>query len=65
MEGGAFALFFRPHPKGFYISRVPIPENLQSKAKKKRLMAWDQPGGGGEGEGAARGWNWLMRNCWR
>ena len=34
-EGGAFVLFFRPHPGGFDSSRVPIPGNLPSKAKKK------------------------------
>ena len=33
-EDGAFALFFRPHPGGFDSSRVPIPGNLPSKAKK-------------------------------
>ena len=33
-EDGAFALFFRPHPRGFDSSRVSIPGNLPSKAKK-------------------------------
>ena len=42
-EDGAFALFFRPHPRGFNSSRVPTPGNLPSKSKKKMLM----PGGGG------------------
>ena len=27
-EGGAFALFFRPHLGGFDSSRVPTPGNL-------------------------------------
>ena len=44
-EDGAFALFFRPHPGGFDSSRVPTPGNLPSKAKKKKLMPGDQPGG--------------------
>ena len=36
VDGGrAFALFFRPHPGGFDSSRVPIPGNLPSTAKKK------------------------------
>ena len=33
-EGGAFALFFRPHPGGFNSSRVPTPGNLPSKEKR-------------------------------
>ena len=49
-EDGAFALFFRPHPGGFDSSRVPIPGNLPSKAKKMP-MPGGQPGGG-EGPGA-------------
>ena len=50
-EDGAFAFFFRPHPGGFYSSRVPTPENLPSKAKKMLI-----PGGhpGAEGEGWAQ-----------
>ena len=44
-EDGAFALFFRPHPGEFDSSRVPIPGNLPSKAKKM-LMPGGQPGGG-------------------
>ena len=32
-EDGAFALFFRPHPRGSDSSRVPTPGNLPSKAK--------------------------------
>ena len=51
-EDGEFALFFRPHPGAFDSSRVPIPGNLPSKAKKM-LMPGDQPGGWGEGLGAA------------
>ena len=47
-EGGAFALFFPPHPRGFDSSRVPTPRNLPSKAKKM-LMPRDQPGVGGLG----------------
>ena len=43
-EDGAFALFFRPHPRGFDSSRVPTPGNLPSKVKKM-LMPQDQPGG--------------------
>ena len=43
-EDGAFALFFRPHPKGFDSSRVPTPGNLPSKAKKM-LMPRGQSGG--------------------
>ena len=35
-DNGAFALFFRPHPRGFDSSRVPTPGNLPSKAKKMR-----------------------------
>ena len=35
-EDGAFALFFRPHPGGFDSLRVPTPENLSCKAKKKK-----------------------------
>ena len=47
-EDGAFALFFLPHPRGFASSRVPIPGNLPSKAKKM-LIPGGQPGGGGGG----------------
>ena len=47
-EDGAFALFFRPHPGGFDSLRVPTPENLSCKAKKKKK--------------AKRSWNWLMHN---
>ena len=45
-EDGAFVLFFRPRPGGFDSSRVPIPGNLPSKAKKM-VMTGGQPGGGG------------------
>ena len=41
-KDGAFALFFRPHPGQFDSSRVPIPGNLPSKAKKV-LMPGGQP----------------------
>ena len=44
-EDGAFALFFRPHPGGFDSSRVPIPGNLPSKAKKM-INPGGQSGGG-------------------
>ena len=33
-ENGAFALFFRPHPRGFDSSRVPTPGNLPYKVKR-------------------------------
>ena len=46
-EDGAFALFFCPHPGGFDSSRVPIPGDLPTKAKKM-LMPEFSPGGGGE-----------------
>ena len=42
-EDGAFALFSRPHPRGFDSSGVTTPENLPTKAKKLVM-----PGGGGE-----------------
>ena len=46
-EDGAFALFFRPHPRGFDTSVVPNPG-------KKMLMTRGQPGeGGGRVLGAA------------
>ena len=45
-ENGAFALFFRPHPRWFDSSRVPPPGNLPSKVKKI-LMPGGQPGEGG------------------
>ena len=47
-ENGTFALFFRPHLGEFDSSRVPIPGNLPSKAKKM-LMLRGQPGRGGGG----------------
>ena len=43
---GAFAVFFRPHLKGFDSSRVPTPGNLPSRAKKVP-MPGSQAGGGG------------------
>ena len=39
---GEFTHFFRPHPRGFHSSRVPIPGNLPSKVKKMLM-----PGGEG------------------
>ena len=53
-EDRAFALLFRPHPWGFDSSRIPTPENLLSKQKKK---CSPRPG---EGGGTGRSWNWLM-----
>ena len=47
---GAFALFFRPHPGGFDSSKVPIPRNFPSKARKMPL-----PGGQRVGWGASGG----------
>ena len=55
-EDGAFALFFRPHPRAFDSSRVPTPANFPSKANKM-IMPGGQPGGGGGGGGAGRSWN--------
>ena len=57
-EDGAFALFFRPHLGGFDSSRVPIPGNLPSKAKKNgndRESAWRGGEGGGGGGGGGGG----------
>ena len=54
VEDTAFALFFRPYPGEFDSSRVPIPGNLPSKAKKV-LMPRAQPAG--------HRWNWLMHTC--
>ena len=42
-EDGAFALFFRPHPREFAI-----------QGKKKMLMSGGQPTGGGGGRGWAQ-----------
>ena len=50
---GICPLFSSP-PGGFDSSRVPIPGNLPSKAKKL-LIPGDQPGRGGGGAG--RRWN--------
>ena len=50
-EDGAFALFFCSHHGEFDSSKVPIPGNLPSKAKKMpmpRGQPRGQPGGGGE-----------------
>ena len=60
VDGGrGICPLFRPHLRGFDSSRVPIPRNLPSKAKKM-LMPGVQPGGGGGGAG--RRWNSLMHN---
>ena len=53
-EDGAFALFFRPHPRAFDSSRFPTPGNLPSKANKM-IMPGGQPGGGGGGGLGAAG----------
>ena len=45
MKDGAFALFFRPHPRRFDSSRVPTPGNLPSNAKKCQHPGLS-PGGG-------------------
>ena len=45
-EDGAFALFFRPHPGEFDSSRVLIPGNLSSKAKKNANVRGSTGGGG-------------------
>ena len=59
-EDGAFALFFRPHPRAFDSSRVPTPANFPSKANKM-IMPGGQPGGGGGGGCWAQlESNWLM-----
>ena len=55
-EDGAFTLFFHPHPGVFDSSRVPIPGNLPSKAKKIMLMPGGKPGGRRRGGG---GWAQL------
>ena len=55
-EDRAFALLFRPHPWGFDSSRIPTPENLLSKQKKK---CSPRPGEGGGGLGAA-GIDWCI-----
>ena len=52
-EDGPFALFFFPHPGGFESSRVPIPGNLTSKAKKNTNARGSAPGGERGGLGAA------------
>ena len=46
MEGGAFALCFRPYSGGFDSSIVPTAGNLPSKARKM-LMPGGQRGMGG------------------
>jgi len=52
-EDGAFALFFRPHPRRFDSSRVPNPGNLPSKANKKLMPGVGPVGGGAVGKGRA------------
>ena len=47
-EDGTFALFFCPHPGEFDISKVPIPGNLPSKAKKMPMHRGQSRGGRGE-----------------
>ena len=52
-EDGAFALFFRPHPRGVGSSRVPPPLEFAIQGKKKNANARGsaQDGGGGQGAG--------------
>ena len=50
-QDGAFALFFRPHPGGFYSSRVPTPGNLPPKAQKNADARGSAREGGGLGAG--------------
>ena len=59
-EDGTFALFFRPHPRGFDNSRVPTPGNLPSKAKKNANARGSAREEGEGGRGARRSWNSLM-----
>ena len=54
--------FIVPHPGGFDSSRVPIPENLPSKAKKV-LMPGISPGGGGGGWAHLELTDTLRRDC--
>ena len=57
-KDGAFALFFRPHPRAFDSSRVPTPGNLPSKAQKMLIPRGHQGGGGRGGRGGAgHSWN--------
>ena len=63
-EDGTSALFFRPHPWGFDRSRVPIPGNLPSKAKKNMLMAGGQRGAWGGGT-LAMGAAGIDHDNWR
>ena len=60
-EDGALGLFFRSHPGGFDSSRVPIHENLPSRAKKNANARGSALGGGGGGgrKGAGCRWNCL------
>ena len=46
-KDGAFALLFRPLPRGFDSSRVPTTGNLPSKAKKMLMVRGSARGGGG------------------
>ena len=53
-EDGAFARFFRTHPGEFDSSRVPIPGDLTSKAKKKANSQ------GISGDAGAAGIDWRI-----
>ena len=57
-EGGALALFFRPHPGGFDSSRVPTPGNLPTKAKKNANARGSARGRRGLDD--ARGVGWVQ-----
>ena len=45
--GGAFALFFPPHPWGFDSSRIPNPREFAFRGKKKCQCSGGQPVGKG------------------
>ena len=55
---GHLPSFFRPHPGRFDSSRVPIPGNLPSKAKKMI-----NPGGQSGGGGSGLSWKWLLTDA--
>ena len=42
-EDGAFALFFRPHPRGIWQLKSPHPRESTIQGKKKMLMPGGQP----------------------
>ena len=59
-EDGAFALFFRPHPRGIWQLKSTHPREFAILGKKN-ANARGSARGGGEG-GRGRSWNWLMHN---